>query len=1435
MTLNYKISSIIAFYLVCSSYRINAQNTPVLSQTAPANSVSVINIPQEVNVNQPLNFVDYLVPSVPATDTLFLNTQTPGQVEKTRTFRDGFDRTYQSIQFNAVVTSTNQTKDIIRVADNRPQQNGYSFLPFSRDAYSGTGNGAATSAFNEQKAYYNSVYPGEGYTSYSKRRYLSDAGMRQSQDYSPGKSQVGQARMVGDKKIVNYKNEVRVWHLNASGMPVSNGYYPPNTLYGDSLTNQDGVPVIMFYDKNNRLIAKAIADSFYLKYVGDVGIPNFGFQATYYVYDDLGLLRYTLTPKAVQASGSTISTGVLNNLCFQFKYDSRGRLSQKRKPGESAFTEFVYDRNQRIVMRRTPKEQSANKWEITFYDKRGRVIATSLYSSSLSRDACQDFFDQYAGASYPVNDIRYYLLTDAGGGQYPPESGISGNVMMSYLCYDDYSLSDPSKALYNSLISRLSFTQFLTIPGAEVPYRGINTQGLLTGEKIRILPAPGVDTGSTGAWRQSAIYYDNKGRAIYKSSFDLFHNDTVHLDYVGVQYDFRNRAILTKHMLINQNSHDGNNTHTELTQNTYQSTTGLLQETDHKLDNGTWNILAIYKYDDLGRVNQQVLGDYGEVRDYNYNIRGQLAGINGHYAENGDKQGESRSFGESLKYDYGFTKPRYDGKISGMVWRGSGGAQDKALAYGYAYDPAGRLTTADFREGQDQNGQYITSSTWDKDTMDYSVSNITYDKNGNILSKDMRGPGFTANNVPTPSNIDQLTYSYAANSNQLSSVSDAISQNYGDGDFQNGNTSGNDYAYDEDGNLTTDMNKGITDATYTLFDKPQFIQLPNGASVRYSYTAAGNKVQEQVISDSVNKITDYIGNFVYQNDSVQYASTGVGRTVWNMDTTKEEFFVKDHLGNVRSIIDVYHYPILQYLTTYEIASAQLEEMYFDDVDSIRTDKPGSTDPGDTKAGKLNGADPNERTGTSILLKVMAGDKVEMNVDNYYDGTYNSEDDQPITAENMLSSIITTLTTGTGGLGSSESHNPSLVPRLFNSENYTEADQLMHQSADPRSPKAFLNYVLFDEHMQVVRTFTGAWQVNGNGGWQTIGTDEPMTIPVNGFLAVYVSNASNFSQCSHCNITEGDVFFDKLKIKFTRGNLKEENHYYPYGLPMAAIGSSAMGMTLNRQKYQSNEYITEAGLNWMSFGARQYDPQIGRFLSVDPLAGYGDQDRFSPYAAMGDEPVDRVDPFGYIDTINLGGYHIPEVQVTAERLVYVTAPDPIGMEDFNAFWGAISAGGYWGTDYGGGGPSFGNTRPLGPQPNSSGTLQTLSQSIDHNSGKSPDVATNSDGKEGYNSNYQGKTGDDRGNSVSDAADAADKVLVGAKAAAQGLADVPAVEALGTLATGIVAGHQIYQGIKNHDYIQLAEGVGAVAIEIFFPEAALAYAIITVGIDYYRHNY
>ncbi|WP_317124964.1 RHS repeat-associated core domain-containing protein, partial [Taibaiella helva] len=164
------------------------------------------------------------------------------------------------------------------------------------------------------------------------------------------------------------------------------------------------------------------------------------------------------------------------------------------------------------------------------------------------------------------------------------------------------------------------------------------------------------------------------------------------------------------------------------------------------------------------------------------------------------------------------------------------------------------------------------------------------------------------------------------------------------------------------------------------------------------------------------------------------------------------------------------------------------------------------------------------------------------------------------------------------------------------------------------------------------------------------------IPTNGYLAVYLNSRWRDLSCASCS----NVFFDRVVLEIAKGSLLEENHYYPHGLPVKALSSTAQGVKDNRRKYQSNEYIKDLGLNWMDFNARQYDPQIGRFLAVDPLADEEGQQVFSPYAAMGNAPESMVDPNGTM----IAQASMKEWNRQRERIVARRDDIQSSIDDFN---------------------------------------------------------------------------------------------------------------------------------------------------------------------------
>jgi RHS repeat-associated protein len=88
-------------------------------------------------------------------------------------------------------------------------------------------------------------------------------------------------------------------------------------------------------------------------------------------------------------------------------------------------------------------------------------------------------------------------------------------------------------------------------------------------------------------------------------------------------------------------------------------------------------------------------------------------------------------------------------------------------------------------------------------------------------------------------------------------------------------------------------------------------------------------------------------------------------------------------------------------------------------------------------------------------------------------------------------------------------------------------------------------------------------------------------------------------------------------------LLQLTHYYPGGMAMSQISTTA-GST-NNYLYNGKELQTSFDLNWYDYGARFYDPALGRWHSVDPMAELGR--RWSPYVYTFNNPIRFVDPDG----------------------------------------------------------------------------------------------------------------------------------------------------------------------------------------------------------------
>ncbi len=97
-----------------------------------------------------------------------------------------------------------------------------------------------------------------------------------------------------------------------------------------------------------------------------------------------------------------------------------------------------------------------------------------------------------------------------------------------------------------------------------------------------------------------------------------------------------------------------------------------------------------------------------------------------------------------------------------------------------------------------------------------------------------------------------------------------------------------------------------------------------------------------------------------------------------------------------------------------------------------------------------------------------------------------------------------------------------------------------------------------------------------------------------------------------------------KVVKSDGTVVQQTAYYPFG--GLYVGSNAnTGSDVQTHKYNGKELDRLHGLDLCDYGARQYDPTIGQFLTIDPLAEK--YYHLTPYSYCGGNPVNAVDPDG----------------------------------------------------------------------------------------------------------------------------------------------------------------------------------------------------------------
>jgi len=362
----------------------------------------------------------------------------------------------------------------------------------------------------------------------------------------------------------------------------------------------------------------------------------------------------------------------------------------------------------------------------------------------------------------------------------------------------------------------------------------------------------------------TAYYYDIKGRVVKT----VQSNPLGGYDVAATVYTFTNKPATVTHT----HTASGKTTRTEVYTYSYDHADRLLK-VEHTLG-GTKITLADYAYDNLGRLQSKSLhGSATNKLTYAYNVRGWLTGISG------------SKFTQNLYYNTGTGTAKYNGSISSMTWKA--GNESTIRGYKFTYDGLSRLMNATYGETAGIN----------TNTNRFSENVTAYDKNGNI--KTLQRYGQTA--ASGYGLIDNLTFTLGGN--LLNRVDDAAAASaYGGGfEFKDGVKQANEYTYDSNGNLTKDLNKGISTITYNVLNLPNMVTFSDGSTIAYTYGADGTKLKTVHKTGSTTTTTDYCGNVVYENDVQKLLLTDEGYVT--LSDGKYHYYLKDHQGNNRVVIN----------------------------------------------------------------------------------------------------------------------------------------------------------------------------------------------------------------------------------------------------------------------------------------------------------------------------------------------------------------------------------------------------------------------------------------------------------------------------------------------------------------------------------------------------
>ena len=323
---------------------------------------------------------------------------------------------------------------------------------------------------------------------------------------------------------------------------------------------------------------------------------------------------------------------------------------------------------------------------------------------------------------------------------------------------------------------------------------------------------------------------------------------------------------------------------------------------------------------------------------------------------------------------------------------------------------------------------------------------------------------------------------------------------------------------------------------------------------------------------------------------------------------------------------------LAFRATMEEEYAQEEEQLFEQLPETRIlDHRHNNTAGGNRVAWLN-AERGKMLGPSRTQEVQEGDSLTLEVDVIFDkkrkgilhpSALIKSGSQTLWKDRLLE--------GVQNLNFSPEINPMLI--------YEFTRLLLAEIESKKTPESYLMYALYDQDS--VLYDQGKVLVSNAAANEHEQLRQTLKVKKNGYLETFVVNE-----------TAQNIFFDNLKVQSTSPIIVQENAYYPFGMTIAGLDYSYNNHT-NRYLYNGKELIEDLNLGLYDYGARMYDPAIGRWISVDPLAE--ERSWVSPYNFVQNNPLNRIDPDGALDNpiVNSQGEFLgyDELGAGGEAIVY----------------------------------------------------------------------------------------------------------------------------------------------------------------------------------------